>query len=296
MSTIRQETVATLQELGFTELEGEVYLFLLESPPATGYRIAKGVGRTNANTYKALDSLEAKGAVLVAEAEPRLCRAVPPVELLAQMRHRFESSRERAEALLERVERVADDQRIYNLATRAQVMERARRMVEEARHIVTVDLYPRLAEPLGPVLVAAAQRGVRVLAKVYAPTPLPGVEVVERQRGEEITEGLPWDGLSLNVDGREHLLASLHPGGEPQQAVWTASPFLSFKLYYSLIYELILTDLQQRIRGGAESGALQARVDHYADLHPISSRNAVLQGYIERMERELKTESRRDDE
>jgi sugar-specific transcriptional regulator TrmB len=280
-----REIVTTLQELGFTELEGEIYLFLLQNPPATGYRIAKGVGRTNANTYKALQSLEAKGAVLVEETEPRLCRAVPPEELLGQMQERFERSRERAAGLLENVEAVERDDRIYALATRDQVLERARRMIQGARHLVVLDLYPALVEPLGPALLAAVDRGVRVLAKVYRPVTLPGVELVERLRGEEITEGLNRDSLSLSIDGREQLLASLYPGGEPEQAVWTESPFLSFKLYYSLIYELILTDLQQRIRGGADLEALERLLDHYADLHPISSGNVILKNYLERMER-----------
>jgi hypothetical protein len=69
-----QESVRHLSTLGFTELEAAVYTFLVESSPATAYRVAQGIGRPVANTYKAVESLQQKGAVLVDETGTRLCR------------------------------------------------------------------------------------------------------------------------------------------------------------------------------------------------------------------------------
>jgi len=46
-----------LVPFGFTNLESEIYVFLLGESPATGYRIAQAIGKPAANTYKAIESL-----------------------------------------------------------------------------------------------------------------------------------------------------------------------------------------------------------------------------------------------
>ena len=49
--------IDALRELGFTELESRIYIFLLEESPATGYRIAQAIEKPVANTYKAIELL-----------------------------------------------------------------------------------------------------------------------------------------------------------------------------------------------------------------------------------------------
>ena len=60
-----KDAAKLLVEFGFTDLEAEIYLFLLGSSPTTGYRVAKGIRKPAANTYKALQTLATKGAILV---------------------------------------------------------------------------------------------------------------------------------------------------------------------------------------------------------------------------------------
>ena len=66
-----------LVPFGFTALESEIYVFLLGESPATGYRVAQGINKPAANTYKAIQTLQSKGAILVEEGSSRFCRAVP---------------------------------------------------------------------------------------------------------------------------------------------------------------------------------------------------------------------------
>jgi HTH-type transcriptional regulator, sugar sensing transcriptional regulator len=51
----------SLISLGFTPLEAEVYVCLVQDSPATGYRIAQTVGRPVAGIYKTIESLANKG-------------------------------------------------------------------------------------------------------------------------------------------------------------------------------------------------------------------------------------------
>ncbi len=83
------DCIEALVSLGFTALESEIYTFLLQESPVTGYRVAQALGKPTANTYKAIESLALKGAVIVAEGAQRHCRAVPAQELLNRLDRRF---------------------------------------------------------------------------------------------------------------------------------------------------------------------------------------------------------------
>ena len=72
-----------LVNMGFTALEAEIYTFIVGEPGVTGYRVAQAIGKPAANTYKSLESLGRKGALVFTETlvnrEPvaKLHHAVP---------------------------------------------------------------------------------------------------------------------------------------------------------------------------------------------------------------------------
>ncbi|HEU4754089.1 MAG TPA: helix-turn-helix domain-containing protein, partial [Armatimonadota bacterium] len=212
--------VGALTALGFTPLEAEVYSFLLQESPATGYRIAQALGRPVANTYKAVEALQGRGAVLVDESATRQCRAVPAVELLAQMESGFRERRRRAAEALQSVAQPAEDHRIYQLTTSQQVWERCRAMLERARKVVLLDGFPLPLAELRPDLERAAARSARVLVKAYAPVAIAGAEVIQNPNPEKMLSQYLGHWIVLFIDGSELLLAALSPDGEQvRQAV-----------------------------------------------------------------------------
>lgn len=60
----------TLMPLGFTETEALAYCELQRAGPSTGYRIAQGIGKAQANTYKALSTLVQKAPSSMTAASP----------------------------------------------------------------------------------------------------------------------------------------------------------------------------------------------------------------------------------
>src|SRR3954454_24931874 len=96
-------SINALVGLGFTGLEAEIYTALLAESPVTGYRVAQAIGKPAANVYKAIASLEAKGAVLVDDGASRVCRAVPPDELLARLERGFAERKAQAASALARL-------------------------------------------------------------------------------------------------------------------------------------------------------------------------------------------------
>lgn len=258
--------IESLAELGFTEIEARVYCFLLGESPATGYRIAQGIGKAAANTYKAIDDLVQRGAVLADEGETRLVRAVKPRELIAAIEREHNERKKRAAAALNALETATPDERVYRLNTPTQVFERARAMLAAASEIVLLDIFPVLVDEFAADFERAAKRGVRVVAKVYAPTRIAKVEIVASRKGEAVFAAWPGAQLSLVADAREHLFALFsHRLDRVHQAVWSNSVFLSCLAHSHLAGELE-TDRGDVGRGFKSISLLSAKPPGLADL------------------------------
>ncbi len=231
-----------LRDLGFTDLEARIYAYLLGHEPATAYRIAHAIGKPAANTYQAVASLAARGAVQVDEGESRLVRSVPAEELLARLERGFRERRERAAGALAELERPDADDRVYALRTPEQVLERARAMLARAEVIAVLDVFPGVFALLRDDLAAAAGRGVRAAAKVYAPAEAKGVDLVREPDPERARSRWPGQQLSLVVDAREHLLALFDRElAGVHQALWSQSTFLSCLQHNHVAMEIAFT-------------------------------------------------------
>jgi sugar-specific transcriptional regulator TrmB len=75
-----------LERFGFTPTEAKVYIALLRASPATGYAVAQRAGVARANTYDALDSLAARGAVSRLPGRPARYAAAEPDALVGRLR------------------------------------------------------------------------------------------------------------------------------------------------------------------------------------------------------------------
>jgi sugar-specific transcriptional regulator TrmB len=262
-----EDALQSLTGLGFTDLEAEVYVSLLQQSPATGYRVAQSIGRPVANTYKAIESLQHKGAVLVDEGSSRLCRAVPAEELLAQLERSFQRRRQEAANALATLRAAPDDDRVYQLQSVEQVFERCRRMLEGCEQVAILDVFPKPLEELRESVEAAARRGVRVLVKAYEPVVLSGAEVAVHPQGRLTLRRWPGQWLNVVTDGREHLLAFLTSDARGlHQAVWSGSAYLSWVYHSAVGAEMILAGLLRALENGATATELRQAAVHYQSL------------------------------
>ena len=272
-----------LMALGFTALEAEIYAGLLEESPVTGYRIAQTLGKPAPNVYKAIESLEAKGAVMVDEGRSRLCRPVPPEELLNHLERRFRDTRKSAEELLSRIREPKRDDRVYTLRSRDQVLERARTMLGCAREVAIVDGFPAMLEALRPDLEEAAARGVNVGVIAYREIELAGVETIEKPHGDATLERWPGQWLNVIADGTEHLVALLDPDGDRvRQAIWSGSVYLSWVVHSSVAAELILAEIERMFEAKASLKEIRARYEELLVFKALQARGyRVLRREIE---------------
>lgn len=224
---------ASLVPFGFTALESDIYVFLLKESPATGYRIAQGIGKPAANTYKAIQSLQAKGAVLVEEGANRSCRAVPLDELMNRLQKDFEVRRKETEKRLKAVGKLVDDERIYHLRSRDQILTRIREMMAGATEVVLLKLPTFVVRAIEGDIEKAADRGITVAILTADAISIEGVDVA----------ALPEETAGATVvaaDATQALVGIVRADAECE-AIWTKNPTLSQIQHTGLASEIALS-------------------------------------------------------
>src|SRR5207253_729123 len=136
------------------------------------------IGKPIANTYKAIESLARKGAIVIDETGSRLCRAVSPVEVLEHAELAFRERHDAASRALSMLPIAGQDPGVYALTSRDQVFDRVRRMMSSARDVALLDLFPEPFEELASAMREARDRGISIGVQVYRPAEMTGVEIV----------------------------------------------------------------------------------------------------------------------
>jgi len=224
-----------LTDFGFTSLESEIYAFLLRESPATGYRIAQAIGKPAANTYKAIQTLEAKGAVLVEVSGTKRVRAVPAADLLDRIGKQFAKRRAEAVAGLESLGKPAMDDRIYVLKSKEQAIQRVETMLAESKELVigliNADWMPELED----ARAEAASRDVEVLLTA-----------------SNLRE------VRVAVDGSQALLVDV--GRTEVSGFWSRSAAFAVAVHRGIAAEWTLHDVQAQIEDGGGAKRVQRAI------------------------------------
>jgi sugar-specific transcriptional regulator TrmB len=231
--------------LGFNNLEAQIYTFLLQNSPVTGYRIAKGIAKPASNIYKAIETLHKKGAIIIDDDTTRLCRAIPVDELIDSLQRQFDNLKNQAKSELNRLKTSQSDNRIYQLQSTDQVISRFRKMLSECQRVAILDLFPFAAEILRQDIIAAVERGVRVIMKLYRTCEIPGATIFLQPDGDAIIKKWPGQWANGIIDGEEYLLSFLTKDAKDvHQAVWSNNYYLSWIYYDGLANEFLVTALR----------------------------------------------------
>jgi HTH-type transcriptional regulator, sugar sensing transcriptional regulator len=281
---LNQLAIEKLMDIGFTQLESEIYMFLLREGQSTGYAVAKGVGKATANVYKSLETLASKGGVLKAQSESKAFAATPWVELIQRQKMAFNSTLQNLEDCFKQLPERQQDEQIYQITNVEQIITTAIQAIDDAKHFILADLEPGCIDLLKASLEAAAKRGVEVRIKTYADEQIEGVFCTVRKHGEIIYSGTDDLTFMLSVDGATMVKAMLTSDKKSViQAFYTKSAFMTLTIHNALLYGMVLTELKQCIPKGDIKKAQQI-LNETEHLHPFSSRNHVFQNFKHRYE------------
>jgi sugar-specific transcriptional regulator TrmB len=263
---MKESVVDHLSELGFSGAEAAVYVALLQEPKATGYRIARLAGKPVPNTYKALDALHKKGAIIVDESgRGRTYTALPVSEFFEGMKRRLDTMRGHLEEELKGLTAGAVEGGIYQLTTPDQVYGRAKTLLREARSVALVDIFPTPLEHLRADLEAAAKRGVNIWIMVYKPGEVKGCEVIAPKKPSAHLEIWKADWMNIIVDSREALYSLLKKDGVGvHRAVWIKDPYLAIQAFSGAFHEFAFDRAAQLIWSGKSKDEIATEVKRFS--------------------------------
>ncbi|MBU8920429.1 MAG: hypothetical protein KOO63_01085 [Bacteroidales bacterium] len=244
--------------LGLTQVEAEVYVYLIQNSPATGYAIANDIDRTKGAIYKVLGSLEKRGAILVEDTEKRLCRAVPPEEFINSLESDFNRETKKALDATKDLNDSPSDKGIYRLSTPKQVYERARTMLREAKAIVLMDIFPENLKILRKDIEETARRGVKIAMITYEKIEIPGVWVSIEHDYIESLNSPPMKYFNLSQDGCQFLMAATSTSEEKViDAFWSANLLYVWSLSSYLKSSILSAGYEALVTKGSSATTLK---------------------------------------
>jgi hypothetical protein len=145
-------------------------------------------------------------------------------------------------------------------------------MLENAKSVVLLDVFPKPLEVLRQHIVAAAKRGVRILILAYGPTEVEGCEVIAPRA--EVPDMARWDGdwVIVNADCTEYLYALIKKDGtHVHRAVWSYDVYLAVMAFHGTLNELVLRRVFQMLQLGKTKDEIHVEVSRMSKRYVSES-------------------------
>ncbi|MCP4859876.1 MAG: GNAT family N-acetyltransferase, partial [Planctomycetes bacterium] len=112
----------------------------------------------------------------------------------------------------------------------------------------------------------AEQRGVRIVRKSYTRIEADGHSFICNDMGQEVIENWKGQWLNLVVDGSEYLQTIWDAdASHVEQAIWSGSPFLSFRYHTALSAEVFADEFKAASERGDSARELHAMVRDFGN-------------------------------
>ncbi|MCO6511611.1 MAG: hypothetical protein J5I65_12550 [Aridibacter famidurans] len=271
--SVQTDSIAALKRLGFTELEAAAYAYLVTNSPATAYKVARDIGKPVANTYKAVQSLFEKGAIMIDETENRLCTAVDPDTLLEDLKRSYLRDQARAKDALASLTPASEGEGVYALSKPDQVFATFGKLCSEAKAVILVDAFPGVVKKIAPALEQAAEGGVKIVMQVYRPTEINGVEVIETPDAPRMLDRWKGHWLIAVADGAEYLQAFMSEDlASVEIAHWSKNAFLALPKHNFLANTLRQSALENTVGKQNLSPAMEAEFERTREWTTMADR------------------------
>ncbi|MDR7408635.1 MAG: helix-turn-helix domain-containing protein [Armatimonadota bacterium] len=163
-----------IRELGLTDYEARVYLALHQAHPANGNQISQRSGVPSAKVYASLRRLLDRGLVSLIDSRPVTYVPLPVDEFLSVREARFKALAAMIREGLPLATSRAGQEMLWHLEGYDLLLDRARRVIEQAKRELYLSAWREQVLELRPTLHRASRRGVHIAAILFG---APDVEV-----------------------------------------------------------------------------------------------------------------------
>jgi sugar-specific transcriptional regulator TrmB len=167
-----EDVVSQLKDVGMSGYEAKAYVALLQvGRPVNGYEVAKRSGVPRSTVYETLAKLVARGAAFEvrdgANSGGTTYLALPAESLLARLRREFDNHLSALSVSLPEVVAPVEASLVYNIRGRANVLERARGLIDSASEDLFISIWPEEATTLLDSMERAVKRGADVFVMSF---------------------------------------------------------------------------------------------------------------------------------
>ncbi|MCK4695487.1 MAG: hypothetical protein KAT74_06980, partial [Candidatus Cloacimonetes bacterium] len=211
-----------LREMGLSDLEAKVYIWLLENKRSTGYKIAVEISKPVANTYKALKSLEKKGAVVCDNSSNKTYfDTIPVEEFLNKIEKQFIKQRKKIINEVKKLDVQQEPIGIYELRSAELVYEKAIGMIKTAENTLLIDCFPAPMKIIKGHLTRKRSKEISIYVKNYSGKDIDNVIQIKAANAELPITELEGQWLVVLKDTVESLIAFFNKEGtELNHCVW----------------------------------------------------------------------------
>jgi sugar-specific transcriptional regulator TrmB len=214
-------------ETGLSEYEARAYIGLLGKHPATAYEVARASGIPTSKIYEVMARLEEKGIIsTLGEDKGRRYIPVEPKEFVESRRRMMQSTLEVLEEGLADFAETTDVSYIWNIREYNHLMEKAERIIVQARKSLLLSLYGEEMRSLEAFLKEARKRDIKI-AVVHFGIPETAVGRLYRHPVHDtIYAEKGGRGLVLVGDSKEALVGTIRKDGRVEGAYSANSGFV----------------------------------------------------------------------
>jgi len=239
-----------LKDLDLSELEARIYIWLLENQRSTGYKIAGQIAKPVANTYKALKSLQNKGAVVSDDSSgTTYFDTIPIEEFLNKLENEFKQKREQIITEVDKLEVQQEPTGIYEIRSKDLVFEKVASMIKSTENTLLIDGFPAPMKTIKQYLSAERPKEIKIYVKNYSGDDIANVHQLKANFNDLPISELHGQWLVVLKDTKESLIAFFNKdGSELIHCIWTKDPFISFVLFNGSLYEFNFTEVYDQIK------------------------------------------------
>lgn len=242
----KEKIVSCLVSLGFSRLEAEIYIVLLNGAKS-GYQIAKKIDISRPSVYNALEHMYDKGVILQLHDGSSEYIAQPPEIIFKKLSEEYAENAMLAEKTLTEYAANRFEERLATLKGFKTIIARTKEMISSSKHEVFINTgisIPCLKEAINK----AADLGVSVTVFSFYALDTDGINCNVFTHGrEQIGE---CSRLMLSCDSREILVANKNNGSDEWIASVTNNPLMVDIITEHIHNDIYLLKLRNRFGSG----------------------------------------------
>ncbi len=134
------DIISELQKFGFSKVEAEVYMEVLNTPMSNGTQISKKIDISRSAIYTALEKLCEKGYVYTVptEEDKKNYMAMEPMEIIAELKEEWKNKAEFLEKEFLKIRNKKNETRFYQLYSEESLILKVKEIINKAENEIYI--------------------------------------------------------------------------------------------------------------------------------------------------------------